>query len=179
MLDGIYIFKDVIKRLNENGVPYMVSGSVAMNYYSIPRMTRDLDIVVEIDDPDRFYDAFKDKYYIDKSSVLEAIKNKSIFNIIHLEELMKVDFIIKKGSHYRKKEFTRRKKVMFEDFFMYIVSIEYLIISKLLWAKESHSEQQIKDVGNLLDEKLDMKYLTEWLKRLNIYGFYKEIESDK
>ena len=31
-------------------IPYMLSGSVAMNLYADPRMTQDIDIVVEIDE---------------------------------------------------------------------------------------------------------------------------------
>jgi len=176
LLNGLNIFKDVIIRLNRNNIDYMVSGSVAMNYYSIPRMTIDLDIIVEIKDPEAFFMAFKDDYYIDECSVKDAIKNKSLFNIIHLDELMKVDFIIKKDNDYRSKEFERRKKIIFNDFFIYIVSIEDLVISKMLWAIKRNSEQQIKDIKNLLGEKIDLIYIKKWIKILGIDDFYKEID---
>lgn len=42
------VLKSVAKRLDEAGIPYMVSGSVAMNFYAQPRMTRDIDIIVEL-----------------------------------------------------------------------------------------------------------------------------------
>ena len=97
-------------KLNDNDIPYMVSGSVAMNYYSVPRMTRDIDIVIEIDDIESFFNVFKKEYYINKETISEAIKERFMFNIIHLKEAMKIDFIIRKDSEYRKIEFKRKKK---------------------------------------------------------------------
>ena len=164
MLFEFKIFRDVITKLNNNRIPYMVSGSVAMNYYSIPRMTRDIDIVIELDDIDSFYNAFKDEYYIDRRMIEDAIKNQYMFNIIHLKEVMKIDFIIRKNTEYRKTEFERRRQVDIEGLKVFIVSIEDLIISKLLWAKDSHSELQINDVKNLLKEKIDMEYMLEWIE---------------
>jgi len=38
----------VCTSLDDNNIPYMISGSIALNVYTIPRMTRDIDIVVEL-----------------------------------------------------------------------------------------------------------------------------------
>ncbi len=47
MLNEFEVLEEVIFKLNEDKIPYMISGSAAMNYYCEPRMTRDIDIVVE------------------------------------------------------------------------------------------------------------------------------------
>ena len=49
----------------------MLTGSIAMNYYAEPRMTRDIDIVMVMKDEDveRFVDEFSHDYYIDKAYV--------------------------------------------------------------------------------------------------------------
>lgn len=39
------MLKLVGERLDRAGIPYMVSGSMAMNYYAQPRMTRDIDLI--------------------------------------------------------------------------------------------------------------------------------------
>lgn len=44
------ILRDVSERLESAGIEYMLTGSVAMNYYAQPRMTRDIDLVVALDD---------------------------------------------------------------------------------------------------------------------------------
>jgi hypothetical protein len=39
---------DCLIRLNRVGIPYMLTGSMASNYWGIPRTTHDLDFVVQI-----------------------------------------------------------------------------------------------------------------------------------
>ncbi|MCJ7666137.1 MAG: nucleotidyltransferase [Actinobacteria bacterium] len=175
MLNELKIFKDVIEKLNNNNIPFMISGSVAMNYYTIPRMTRDIDIVIEIEDIKGFYNTFKKEYYIDPEMIENAIKHQQMFNIIHLKEVIKIDFIIRKNTEYRKTEFKRRKKVKIDGIKVSIVTIEDLIISKLLWARDSHSELQIRDIKNLLKERADMGYINNWVIKLNIEDFFQEI----
>jgi hypothetical protein len=175
MFNEFKVLKNVATRLNKNKIPYMISGSVAMNYYSKPRMTRDIDIVVEIDNAAKFYNLFKKDFYIDLEMIKNSIANKNMFNIIHLKEVIKIDFIIRKDSEFRKTEFRRKKKVKIDSFDIFIVSIEDLILSKLVWAKDSHSEIQLKDVKNLLQEKIDLKYIKKWANFLQVYILLKEV----
>ena len=48
MSEELDVLKLVTARLDATGIPYMVTGSMAMNYYAVPRMTRDIDIVVDL-----------------------------------------------------------------------------------------------------------------------------------
>lgn len=175
MLDEFKILKNVVQKLNENKIPYMISGSVAMNYYTQPRMTRDIDIVIEVKDADKFYNLFKQDYYIDLEMIKNAIANQQMFNIIHLKEVIKIDFIIKKSSEYRITEFSRKKKVRIDNFYIFIVSIEDLVISKLVWAKDSCSEVQLRDVNNLLKEKVDLDYIKKWSGKLKLSDLLERI----
>jgi hypothetical protein len=50
----------------------------------------------------------------------------------------------------------------------WIVSREDLILSKLVWAKDSGSELQRRDVRTLLDESMDRVYLKHWAARLGV-----------
>lgn len=45
----------------------MVSGSLAVNVYTTPRMTRDIDLVISLkgEDVPSFVSAFKDEFYCD------------------------------------------------------------------------------------------------------------------
>ena len=47
-------------------------------------------------------------------------------------------------------------------------------ISKLYWAKDSHSEFQLRDVRNLLLTGYDAEYVTHWTRRLGLDGLLKE-----
>lgn len=175
-LTELDVLLDVIEKLNNLKIDYMLTGSLAMNYYAEPRMTRDLDIIIEIfpKDINRIIDKFQKEYYITENSVKEAIEQESSFNIIHNLSIIKIDFIIRKKEEYRKIEFDRKQKIRILDNEIKIVSKEDLIISKLFWAKDSKSEKQKNDIINLLQTKYNKEYLIEWLTTLNLIQFVKE-----
>lgn len=179
MLSETEIFKIVIKRLESASIQYMVSGSVAANFYTTPRMTRDIDIVIDVrnEDSEKIYSLFCDDFYIDSKAVEDAIRNKRMFNIIHSEAVIKIDFIVRQDTEYRKTEFERKRGIVFEGLKIYITSPEDLIISKLHWAKESHSEIQKNDVKNIMRtiHELDMKYIEAWVRKLGIEKIFKEV----
>lgn len=83
--DELHILKSITARLQAAGIAYMVTGSMAMNFYATPRMTRDIDLVVELRDADveRVVDLFQGEYYIDRDMVELAIRNRAMFNMIH------------------------------------------------------------------------------------------------
>lgn len=176
MLNEFDVIRDVTERLTKAGIPYMLTGSIAMNYYSQPRMTRDIDLVVELyaKDIDRFLSVFERNYYIDRNAVSRAIAHESLFNIIHSEAFIKVDCIMKKASEYRRLEFERRRAVMIRDIKVFLVSKEDLIISKLYWARDSHSEFQLRDVKNLLFSGYDVEYLETWTRKLGLDNLLQE-----
>jgi hypothetical protein len=178
-VNEIDILRDVSTWLEEAGISFMLSGSFAMAYYSEPRMTRDLDIVVELNRESGaiLYEIFKNSYYVSKEAVEEAVTHESIFNIIHQQSIIKVDFIVKKNLDYRSVEFSRRKRITIGDFSTYIVTVEDLIISKLLWMKDSLSEVQKKDVQALLSVNYDREYLHLWISKLELTQLLEQVQN--
>lgn len=169
-LSELVVLKDVISRLEKAGFGYMLTGSLAMNYYAQPRMTRDIDIVVALDNKDvhRILETFGKDYYVSEEAVVHAVKEMTIFNLIHLESVVKVDIIVRKADEYRQQEFNRRVPVEISDFTTWIVSKEDLILSKLSWARDSNSEMQLNDVKNLLATSPDMEYIQRWANELGV-----------
>jgi predicted nucleotidyltransferase len=103
--------------------------------------------------------------------IREAISYYDMFNIIHNETMVKVDFIIRKDTPYRRLEFNRRCLMKIDDFEVFVVSLEDLIPSKLYWAKDSQSELQLNDVKILIREnrnQLNENYLNKWANQLQI-----------
>src|SRR5712691_6589646 len=166
----IDIVRDISRRFEQAGIPYMLTGSMAMNYYAQPRMTRDVDVVIAIapEDVDRVGALFRPDYYVSEESIRESLAHESIFNLIHQDSVIKVDCIIRKRSEYRHLEFERRQRISILDFTTFIVSKEDLIISKLVWAKDSHSEIQLRDVKNLLATGYDAPYVERWTESLGL-----------
>ncbi len=151
MQEEFDILKQVAEILEEVPVSYMLTGSFAANFYAVPRMTRDIDIVVEIlnSDRDKVFNAFDREFYVDKNAMSQALEHEGMFNIIHQQSVVKVDLIVRKDSEYRHIEFQRKRRVQFGGIPIWIASPEDLIISKLHWAKDSFSEIQLKDIKNI------------------------------
>jgi hypothetical protein len=175
-MNEIDIVRDISQRFEQVGIPYMLTGSMAMNYYAQPRMTRDIDVVIAIapEDVHRVASLFRPDYYVSEESIRNALAHESVFNFIHQDSVIKVDCIIRKRSEYRCVEFERRQRISILDFSTLIVSKEDLIISKLFWAKDSHSEIQLGDVKNLLATGYDAGYLQRWTRELGLDNLVKE-----
>jgi hypothetical protein len=177
--DELDILKSVATRLEAVGIPYMVTGSMAANFYTTPRMTRDIDLVIELSEEDihRVVQLFQDEYYIDRDMVQQAVRNRSMFNMIHNALVVKVDCVVRKDSDYRREEFARRRPVAIAGQQVFLVAPEDLILSKLDWAKESRSQTQLGDVRNLLKsvQGLDTAYLNHWAVRLGLGTLLQEV----
>lgn len=174
------VLSDVVSRLESAGFDYMLTGSVAMNYYAQPRMTRDIDIVVALaeSDIDKVIRMFQEKYYLSADAVLDAVRDRTMFNLVHYESVVKVDLIVRKESTYRRTEFDRRQQFKVGGLVAWIVSKEDLILSKLSWAQDSQSELQLNDVRNLLATNPDLDYLREWSSQLGMERILRECLGD-
>ncbi|MGH7307223.1 MAG: hypothetical protein ACREK6_00855 [Candidatus Rokuibacteriota bacterium] len=178
MSEELEVLKIVAGRLARAGIAYMVTGSIAMNHYAVPRMTRDVDLVVDLSpaDADRVGDLFEDDFYVDRGAVRHAAETKAVFNMIHTALVVKVDVVVRGETEYRRTEFGRRRHVAIEGQELFVVAPEDLILSKLERARESRSAMQLADVRNLVEsvEDLDRAYLAEWTRRLGLDALYRE-----
>lgn len=178
MNEQLEFVKLVTSRLESAGLPYMLTGSVAMAAYAVPRMTRDIDLVVDCrpGDAQRIYDLFAADCYVDEAQVHEAVAMRTMFNVIHNELLAKVDLIIKKDEPYRETEFGRRRRLEIGSAAIWVVSPEDLLLSKLLWAKQSGSELQRRDARAIgLSGGLDWTYIEKWAAELSVVDVLEEV----
>ena len=178
MSEELEVLKIVAERLRRAGIAYMVTGSVAMNHDAVPRMTRDIDLVVELSatDVDRVCQLFEGDFYVDSQAIHRAVEDPATFNMIHTALVVKVDVVVRKDTEYRRTEFARRRRLTIEGHELFVVAPEDLILSKLDWARESRSALQLADVRNLAESvtDLDRQYLTEWMERLGLSVLYRE-----
>jgi len=150
-MDELAVLQDVTGQLDHAGIPYMLTGSLALSYYTQPRMTRDIDLVAEMEraDAQRLATLFQPEYYVPEPAMRDAIRDRGMFNLIHAASVVKVNCIVRKDEPYRHTEFQRRSRVRLGDVELWLVSREDLIVSKIAWASDSRSEVQRRDVENL------------------------------
>ena len=179
MSEQLDVLKLVAERLQRADIAYMISDSIALNYYAQPRLTRDIDIVVALrrEDAERVTNLFAEDFYIDAEAMCNAIVQLGMFNIIHYDHVVKVDCIVRKDTLYRQEEFARRIAVEIDGATMWLVTAEDLLLSKLVWAAESHSEMQLQDVRNLIRAvaDLDWAYIERWADELTVGELLREV----
>ena len=82
--------KLIASRLEGAGIPYMLTGSMAMALYAEPRMTRDIDMVIECrpEDAARIHKLFAPDCYVDEESVRDAVIHRRMFNIRNRADIL-------------------------------------------------------------------------------------------
>ena len=166
-------------------IPYYVAGSVASSMYGLARATLDIDIVADVKHHNisQLRQFLEKEYYIDEDLIKEAIRDKSSFNLIHLDTAIKIDIFVFKGSSYERTAIERRIKNRLgenvQEPEIYFSSPEDVIIAKLQWYKKgrSISERQWFDVIGVIkvqSDFLNKKYLQNFAKRLSIFKSLKK-----
>lgn len=171
------VLGDFTKRLEKIGIEYMLTGSMALVHYAMPRTTVDIDLVVNIlpENLDDFIAEFAADYYIPLNSAKDAVRRKKMFNVLNQETVFKIDCVILKDDEFAKNAFSRRKRVDYSgDFDVWIISKEDLILSKLNWARNTKSERQMMDVASIIRNGFDKDYVEKWAKKLGLKELLQE-----
>ena len=182
MTDQLDVLALVTSRLDGAGIAYMVTGSMAAGYYGQPRMTRDVDIVVQLQpgDPERLEALLSDAFLMSGDTARAAMAHETMFNAIHREAFVKVDFVIRKSAAFRIEEFGRRRRVELDGHAMWMVSAEDLILAKLAWATGSGSDVQARDVRAVIAvqrHRLDWDYLETWAATLGLTAALEDVRA--
>jgi hypothetical protein len=169
---------DLLRRitvaLDANAVPYMLTGSLASSMYGVPRATNDIDVVVL---PTReqlmsIVQLFqRTGLTVAPEAAVEALRNKSQFNIVDIPRGLKVDLIVRKDREFSVIEFGRRETHEIEGFRLTIATPEDVLLAKLEWAKIGQSERQLIDAAGILTVQganLDMAYIGHWVHELGL-----------
>lgn len=156
MLDYLGIFK----RFNEAGIRYIVVGGIAVNLYGIPRMTYDIDLLLDMDDRniESFIQllkewGFKPKVPVDIAEFADGakrndwIKNKNMkaFNLMNPEwAIREIDVLIDTPVDFAKVD-RGKKVVMIQNVPVPIIGIDDLIMMK----EKAGRQQDVADVRSL------------------------------
>lgn len=171
-MDFQKLIAEIAKILDRLALPYAVTGGYAVSVWGRVRSTLDIDVIIElpllkIDVLSKALRQISEASYIDENMVIRAVERKGEFNFIHIESGIKVDFWVQGKDEFSQAKLNRKVPQNILGQTVYFVSPEDLILSKLLWYKESGSEMQLKDVESIIaiQKKLDWKYTRRWAKQ--------------
>lgn len=160
------------------GVEYYLAGSVISSLFGIARATADVDVVASLhhEHVRALVAALQDTYYIDEDVVLDAVRRGSMFNVIHLETMLKVD-VYTATSPFDRSAMARRQRDSLvadepaRDFA--IASAEDVVLHKLRWYRDGGevSDRQWSDILGVLrvqGDNLDRGHMRHWAAALGV-----------
>jgi len=176
MQNQIDIVRDLSARFDAADISYMLTGSMAMNCYALPRVPRDVDVVLALraNDAEVIFRLFNPDYDVSREEMDRALALQSFFNLFHRKSRIRADCIICQQTKYRLLEFDRRQRIKIENFGTWIINKDDLIVSKLHWARKSRAARHLQDVRNLIATGCDRDYIERWTRALGVFKLWEE-----
>lgn len=155
--------------LEKNKIDYLVTGSVASLIYGEPRLTHDVDLILDLKtrELDLFMASFPlSEFYCPPSeTILLELKRESRahFNLIHHQTGFKADCYLRGRDLLHDWAFRNKKSVQLSPgIFMTVAPPEYVILRKLEYYREGQSEKHLKDIASMLKisaEQIDTDFI--------------------
>jgi hypothetical protein len=165
MTAGESMTMDVAKALEACGIPFLLTGSFASNYYGIPRSTRDADFVLQSQRAvaPEFAQQLGEAFLLDPQLSFET--NTGTFRQVlrHKKKTFKVELFLLSQDPHDQARFSRRRAVQLFERQVWLPSPEDVIITKLRWAR-GKDKDDARDVMAVQQEKLDWPYVEEWCR---------------
>lgn len=169
------LLRHLVEKLERLQLPYFVTGSMATIYFGEPRLTIDIDVVVDLPAHRvaEFCQAFPvEEYYLSEEAVLSAVKRRGQFNVIHPASGLKVDVMIPADSPFDRERFSRSLRMHpARDYEATFASPEDVILKKMEFYREGGSEKHLRDIAGILrvsGESIDRSYIDGWAGRLGL-----------
>ncbi len=142
----------LIEFLKRNKVKYVLTGAFAIGYYARPRATRDIDLVIRVGED--FEEVIGD-------FSLPVLRNGNKYIVDSKPFYFELWVALSDHDRESVRRGLRRKVVLAgREVFVYLISSENLIISKLL----RYSRQDQADIISLLESvDVDLKYIRSWV----------------
>lgn len=182
-IDPRHLLVKIAEILERLRIPYLVTGGMAVLVWGRPRFTADIDIIIglqpeKVDDLEKALSCIGEAVYIDKDSMIRALKNFGEFNYIDSQTGLKVDFWVLKNNPFERLCLKRviKKKILSK--MISFISPEDLILSKLIWYKKTYSSRHLEDIQSILKisrDEIDQKYLRDWARRLEVAEILKDL----
>lgn len=155
-----------VTRLEQLSLAYMITGSTAGIVYGEPRMTHDVDIVLDAreQDAERIEAAFPlTEFYCPPADVLATeLKRMSRghFNLIQHATGFKADIYIARSALHRW-AMPKRVRMTLPSCDVWMAPPEYVIVQKLAFYKEGGSQKHLRDIRSMLAVSPDSIHMAE------------------
>jgi hypothetical protein len=184
-VEQLELLKHAVATLEALGVPYVVVGSWGSGIYGEPRFTRDIDIVLDLQQSaiEAFCSAFPDSdYYLSADSVRDAIARRFQFNVLHPATGNKIDFIMTGAGAWSAGQLKRARTVVVGTaeaaFSANIAAPEDVIIGKLWYYSAGGGDRHLRDIAGILrvtGAGVDRAEVERWARELGYLEIWEAI----
>lgn len=171
-MQEVNLFLVFLERLNKTNIAYMTTGSVASIIYGEPRLTHDIDLVLQLytSDIPQLLSVFDQKeFYCPQKEFIEREVERKCgghFNIIHHETGFKADIYPAGEDELHIWAMNRKKKIKIENCDLWLAPPEYVILRKLEFFKLGGSSKHISDIKKMLEISSDNINLEELKEKI-------------
>lgn len=177
------LLRFIVTVLEDLGLKYFVTGSVATTYYGEPRLTNDIDVVVALPG-DRVAELCRSfhspEFYVSEDAARQAVRDGGQFNVIHPTSGLKVDIVVPADTAFNRSRFARANRVRPADEYQATFSSpEDVIIKKLEFYREGGSEKHLRDIASVLrisGHQIDYAYIGDWASRLDLVELWVAVQ---
>lgn len=184
-MEPIELLKQAATRLEQLGLPYLVTGSMGSIVYGEPRFTADIDIAVQasLQSLQQLATSFPmPEYYWNDSAIAEAATRFTQFNVLHPSSGLKIDFMIARHDAFNESRFSRARALpVVPGMMVRYASPEDIILKKLQYFREGGSAKHIRDIRGILEvtgPDLDIHYIEQWAQQLDVLAQWRQASSD-
>ena len=158
---------EVIERLDQLGVAYMVVGSLSSNVHGIPRATHDADFVLQLGQTSfaTVLRHLEPRFQSDRQLRFEGVTGTKR-QILSLNETdFKVELFALTDDAFDQSRFARRCRRQFLGRDVYLQSAEDVIVQKLRWLERADRPKDREDIASVVgvrQNSLDWDYIHHW-----------------
>jgi hypothetical protein len=175
--DVIEALTPLVEAFDRLGITYYIGGSVSSSLHGLARQSQDVDVIADIR-PEQVHtlvQALQNDYYVDEQAWQAAIRQGHLYNVIHLNTMLKLDLIPLKRRAFTREEARRAQPHRLEagTHPVRIASAEDTILTKLEWFDLGgrSSARQWNDILGIIGRQgasLELAYLRHWADALRV-----------
>jgi hypothetical protein len=174
-------FTYAVEVLEHIGIPYMVVGGFAATLYGEPRMTLDVDVVVDMRMKHiaPFLAAFPlPDYYASEEGIRDSLQRRYPFNVIQPTTGAKVDLVPLPRDAFTRGAFERRQRMVYDEagHSAMFISSEDIILAKLRAHQETGSDKHLRDAHGVLLMRWETLDVGEMRRRARTAGVSELLE---
>jgi hypothetical protein len=183
-MQDLNLFKIYTDILNQNKFRYFITGSVAAIAYGDPRLTHDIDLVINLNESEieKFIRAYPaDLFYCPPVEVIKTElnrKSRGHFILIHHESGFKADIYLTGDEELHQWAMKNSREIQLEGTTIFIAPPEYVIIKKLEFYKERRQQKHLTDIEGILAnsrELIDFDFLNKAIIDKSLLDCWNEV----